>query len=194
MFEWLFGKKIAPRRTAPTISRGAEYGTPEVMAASRQTMPTISFDSKFITGEVRADLESNLRLISDIPTSDFARVYHAALESVSRGGDLALLTQAILTIEGMTKKQAGDIARLLNNKATALINKQRSLRLGIKFAIWRYSNAPCGGPRQDEVHRRLDGKRYSVEKGMAIGKRRVWPGTEEGCKCGSSPVIPGFEE
>lgn len=194
MFEWLFGKKVAPRRTMPTISLVSKRGTAEVGVAPRHTMPTISFDPERITAQVRADLESNLRLISDIPTGEFGRVYQAALESVSRGGNLAVLAQALLTVEGMTKKRSGDIARLLNNKASALMNKQRSLSLGIRFAIWRYSNAPCGGPRQDGVHRRLDGKRYSIEKGMAIGKRRVWPGTEEGCKCGSSPVIPGFEE
>jgi len=170
MFEWLFGRKAAPRHT----------------------MPTVSFDSTRVTTEIRADLDATLRLTSDIPASEFARIYQAALDSVSRGRDLAVLAQALLTIEGMTKKRAGAISRLLNNRATSLMDRQRQLGLGIKSAIWRYSGASCADA-DDDLHSQLDGKKYSIEKGMAVGKRRVWPGMEEDCKCGSSVIIPGFK-
>jgi len=196
MFEWLFGKKAAPRRKMPTISGVAGPGGGASRPAKvlpRKEVPTVSFDSSRVTPLVRADLEATLRLIADIPSTDFDRIHRASLESVSRGRDLQVVAQALLTIDGITKKRAGAIARLVNNRATSIMDRQRQLGLGMKQGIWRYSGASCSDA-DDDVHSRLDGKKYSLEKGMAVGKHRVWPGMQEECKCGSSPIIPGFDQ
>ena len=102
----------------------------------------------------------------------------------------------------MTKQRASEISIRLNNKATALINRNQQVSIGIKYAIWVYSGAPCQvNPkkpsakdiRQDAAHKAADGKRYEVAKGMLLNGELTMPGQEEGCKCISRPIIPGFD-
>lgn len=102
----------------------------------------------------------------------------------------------------MTKKRASEISLDLINKATALTSRDRQVGLGIKYAIWVYSGAPCQlNPRtpsdkdiqQDAAHKAANGKRYKVDKGLLLNGRLAFPGEEEGCKCISQPVIPGFD-
>lgn len=47
--------------------------------------------------------------------------------------------------------------------------------------------------RQDAAHKAADGKRYEVVKGMLMDGRLTMPGRDEGCKCISRSVIPGFD-
>ena len=185
MFEWLFRKKISPRRVDPLISRDVP---------SQRVIQTVKFDSSLVADEVKTDIEVTLRAMTDIQSRDFDRMYQAALLSVSRGRDLGDFAGALFTLDdGMTQQRASAISRHVNNRATSLMQNARQLKLGITHAIWRYSGAPCGGARQDAAHRRLDSKRFSISKGMLIGKRRTWPGQDEGCKCTQQPVISGFD-
>jgi len=167
------------------------------------TIPTVKFDPKRVTDAVESDLAMNIRKIKEFE-AHFDQVYDAALQSVSRGRDLATLYNAImaLNLPGMTKQRAGHISIALNNKATALMNHNRQLSLGIKDAIWMYSGAPCYRDpkkpsardiRQDTAHRGANGKRYEVAKGMLLNGRRTIPGREEGCKCASRSIIPGLD-
>jgi hypothetical protein len=164
-------------------------------------IPTVKFDSKWVTEAVKADLEKNIKKIKEFDESNFDQIYDAALRSISRGRDLATLFNAIaeLNLSGMTNRRASEISLSLNNKATALINRDRLVSIGIKYAIWTYSRAPCqvNPPkpsvkdiRQDAAHRAADGKRYEVAKGMLLNGRWTMPGQEEGCKCFSRPVLP----
>jgi hypothetical protein len=166
-------------------------------------IPTVKFDPKRVTEAVKTDLKKNIKKIKELDESHFDQIYEAALRSISRGRDLATLFNAIMSLNlpSMTKQRAGEISLSLNNKATALMSRNRQKSLGIEYAIWMYSGAPCQvNPkkpsakdiRQDAAHRAADGKRYAVAKGMLLNGRLTMPGREEGCKCSSRPIIEGF--
>jgi uncharacterized protein with gpF-like domain len=168
------------------------------------TVPTVKFDPRRVTDAVKADLQKNIHNIKEFDESHFDQIYDAALRSVSRGMDLATLFDAItaLNLPDVTKQRAGEISRNLNFKAKALMDRDRQLSLGIKYAIWMYSGAPCQvnpkkpsakDVRQDAAHRKANGKRFEVAKGMLLNGRLTMPGREEGCKCFSRPIIPGLD-
>jgi len=161
-------------------------------------IPTVGFDALRVTKEVKADIRNNILLLG-IDSKCVDPVYDAAVRSVSAGRDLSLLYNALmqLNISGMTKRRAGEIARLLNNRATALMNRQRQEAIGIKQAVWLYSGAPCEiNPKkptgQDAAHRTANGKSFDVSKGMLLNGTWTWPGVEPGCRCVSKSIIPGF--
>lgn len=162
-------------------------------------IPTVEFDASRVTETVKADLRKNIMLLERISRNHFELVYDAALRSISVGRDLSLLYNALMqmNIDGMTKQTAGEIARLLNNKATALMQRERQGALGIKQAQWLHSGAPCGvNPKkstgQDAAHRAANGKLFEVSAGMFLDGKWTWPGAEPGCRCISKPVVPGF--
>ena len=162
-------------------------------------IPTVKFDASMVTDTVKADIRRNIMLLEEIDKNHFARVYDAALRSISAGRDLTVLYNVLLelNINGMTKRRAGEIARLLNNKASALIDRERQESLGIKQALWLYSGAPCEiNPKkptgQDTAHRAANGKPFDVRKGMFLDGKWTWPGVEPGCRCVSQSIVRGF--
>jgi hypothetical protein len=112
-----------------------------------------------------------------------------------------VLSDALIGM-GVTKTRAAEIAGLLNNRATALMNIERQLSLGITEGKWLYSGAPChlrSPPtdedyRRDSAHRVASGKRYRLSKGLAVDGRLTHPGREPGCKCALVAAIPGFHD
>jgi uncharacterized protein with gpF-like domain len=163
-------------------------------------IPTIEFDSSQMTEVIKADLASNIKMIKEFDGTEFNRIYSAALQSVTKGGDLGLLAKAIMdmNLPDMTKRRAGEISASLNNKAKALMTQQRQIKAGIKYAIWTSARVSCDPPsatdtRQTLAHLKASGKRYEVAKGMFISGRRTLPGRDEGCKCFSRPVLSGFD-
>jgi uncharacterized protein with gpF-like domain len=166
-------------------------------AATMSGIPTVKFDASRVTETVKADLKKNILLLGEIDKTHFEQVYDAALRSISAGRNLSLLYNVLMQMNGMMKRRAGEIALLLNNKATALMNKERQESLGIKQAHWLYSGAPCEiNPKeptgQDAAHRAANGKLFDVSKGMFLDGKWTWPGVEPGCRCVSKPVVPGF--
>jgi hypothetical protein len=162
-------------------------------------IPTVKFDTSRVTDAVKADLRKSISLLGDVDQKHFEPIYDAAFRSISAGRDLHLLYKALLqmNIDGLTKRRAGDIARQLNNAATALMNREQQELLGVKQAQWLYSGAPCeidlkAPTGQDAAHRAANGKKYEVSKGMFLNGKWTWPGVEAGCKCVSKSVIPGF--
>ena len=99
-----------------------------------QAMPTVKFDPSTVTKSVKADLRRNIELLDDLEKKHVPHVYQAALRSVSAGRDLNVLFLALMKIEGMSKGRAAEIARSLNDKATAIINRERQASLGITHA------------------------------------------------------------
>ncbi len=166
-------------------------------------IPTLRFNPERVTEGVKDDLKNNIRKLKEFDESHFDQIYDAALRSISRGRDLATLFNALMemNINGLRKRRAADIALLLNNKATAIMEKERQESLGVKYAFWLYSGAPCKisakgttiqDSRQDAAHKAANGKRYDVSKGMFVDGKWTRPGQEEGCRCVSKPVIKGF--
>jgi hypothetical protein len=107
-----------------------------------------------------------------------------------------------LNLPNMTKKRASEISILLNKQSTAMINRDPQVALGIKYATWIYSGAPCQlNPqkpsakdiRRNAAHKAVNGKRYEVAKGMLLNGKRTWPGRDEGCKCVSRSNVEGFD-
>lgn len=156
-------------------------------------VPTVKFDPARITETVKADLKQNIRSIDEVGADNVDMIYAAALRSISSGRALHILCQALMGINGMEKWRAEKIARLLNNKASALIHAEEQERIGVKYALWRYSGAPCGNAEQDAAHKAANGKSYLVTKGMFLGGRWTRPGRDDGCKCISQSIIAGFD-
>ncbi len=169
------------------------------------SIPTVKFDPNQVTNAIKIDLRDNIKNIPEFDETNFNHVYNAALQSISPGRDLGMLVNAIMALKlpNLTKQRAGEISRSLNNKATALIGRDRQTSLGIKYAVWVYSGAPCKvNPkkpsakdiRQDTAHKAADGKKYEVSKGMLLNGRLTMPGQDEGCKCISRSIIPGLDQ
>jgi hypothetical protein len=162
-------------------------------------IPTVEFDASRLTETVKADIRKNIMLLEEVDKNHFDQLYDAALRSISAGRDLSLLHNALMemNIKGMTKRRAAEITGLLNNKATALMDRERQRSLGIKSALWLYSGAPCEmNPKkptgQDAAHKAANGKSFDVSKGMFLDGKWTWPGVEPGCRCVSKSVVRGF--
>lgn len=167
---------------------------------SKAGILAVKFDASRITETVKADLRKNLEAIEGIGGSSFDQVYNAALSSISAGRDMSILYNCLqkMNIDGMTNERAAEIARLLSNKATALMDRERLNSIGIKQARWLYSGTPCDlkptgeENRQNAAHKAANGKPFDVSKGMFLDGKWTWPGVEPGCKCVMKPVVSGF--
>ena len=161
---------------------------------NNSTIPTVKFDPNKVTKRVRADLRQNINAIPELKAYSIEGIFDAALLSISKGRALNILYDALLSLEGMNPARAGEISRSLNNKATALIQAEEQERLGIDYAYWLYSGAPCGDAIQDAAHKAANGQTYPICKGMFLNGKWTLPGRDEGCKCVSRSLIPGFHK
>ena len=137
---------------------------------------------------VRAE---NVGLIRSIAEQHLSQVETAVMQSVSRGRDLASLTQDLTARYGVTKRRAAFIARDQNNKATAVMTRVRHLELGITKAKWLHS---AGGKAPRPEHVRFSGQVYDIARGhdFGYGEGPVLPGQLINCRCVSVPIVPGF--
>lgn len=168
----------------------------------RVKIPTVPFDPARITQAVRDDLRRNIAALEDVGPHEEA-VYNAALSSIRVGRDLWSLAEALqrLPIDGMTRHRAAEISRTLHNKATALINRDHSLQVGLTTARWIYSGAPCGirhpgSANYDAIldgsHKAANKKLFNIADGLLINGEACWPGYADGCLCIARPVVEGF--
>jgi hypothetical protein len=133
------------RRLLQSVIKPAEVkrGYSQSVRYRLEAMPTVRFDPSTVSKNVKADLRRNIEMLDDLGEKHVPQIYDAALSSVSAGRDLNVLFLALMKIEGMSKGRAAEIARSLNNKATAIVNRERQASLGITHAKWIYANAPC---------------------------------------------------
>jgi SPP1 gp7 family putative phage head morphogenesis protein len=142
---------------------------------------------------VAATVNQNVSLIKSIPDQYLAQVEQSVMRSVQTGRDIGGLAKELQTHFGVTKKRAQFIATDQNEKATSALNASRQTELGIVTARWRHSGAGAH-PRPSHVKAGRDGVIYNIKDGWldpSINKR-IWPGSEIRCRCGSSSLIPGF--
>ena len=68
----------------------------------------------------------------------------------------------------------------------------RRAKIGNAESKWMWSNAPCDDAPH---HEQLNGKRFRLEEGLVVRGKRIWPGSERGCRCCEGAVIniPGFD-
>lgn len=107
---------------------------------------------------------------------------------VTAGRDLGSLSTYFQETLGINKKSAGNLSREFANKASSQLNQARQLKLGITLAVWR--SADWHGARCN--HTSLNGRYYSVRRGIKFNGRSIFPGQEAECQCTGFPVIPGF--
>src|SRR5262249_13879984 len=87
-------------------------------------IPTVEFDASQVTDAIKDDVWKNILLL-EIDRNYADRVYDAAIRSISAGRDLSVLYDALMQLNGMTKRRAEEISRFLNNRPSALMNSQR---------------------------------------------------------------------
>ena len=78
-------------------------------------IPTVKFDSGRITETVLEDLKVNIRALPEVGENDFDTIYQAAIRAISVGGALSIIYDALMDIDGVTKRRASDISRSLNS-------------------------------------------------------------------------------
>ncbi len=164
-------------------------------SSGKTKIPTVKIDKSLVTTDVKTDLLKTISSLNEIPGEHVKTVYRIALSSIERGRDLHTFQSGIehLKLDHLEKHEIAEIGLFLNNRATALIEKNRHLALGIERARWLYSGAPCtGSTLQDQLHQSLNGTEFDIADGVSVQGRPIWPGMERGCKCISMPNVPGF--
>lgn len=139
-------------------------------------MPTVEFDAKKVTPAVQEDIRQSLALISEFDDATAKALIKPATACVKAGGNLAILARAISRLQPeMPNGRVAETARLIQHRATALMQRAEQLKLGIEFAKWRYSGAPClpqsaaehaAYASQDAAHRAADGTTFALKMGF----------------------------
>src|SRR5882762_1160030 len=88
--------------------------TSEGSEAPSRGLPAVEFDASRLTETVKADIRKSKMLLEDVDRIHFNEVYNAALRSISAGRDLSLLHHVLMRMNGMTRRRAAEIARLLS--------------------------------------------------------------------------------
>jgi Phage Mu protein F like protein len=120
---------------------------------------------------LRATVHANVSLIKSIPTQYLNQVEGIVMRSVQTGMGIGPLAKELEKSYGVTKRRAALIARDQNLKATASLNRARQIELGVTDAIWMHSH---GGNEPRPTHVKMDGKRYSLAKGMWDSHEKKW--------------------
>ncbi|EIF7321189.1 hypothetical protein MJJ39_001953 [Salmonella enterica] len=95
----------------------------------------------------------------------------------------------IIEKTGLNEKISGNLAMILWFITKPEIEADRRLKIKITEATWVFEDFLCKHPS----HRNLNGKKYSIRKGIRIGFfKRIHPGQLVGCGCLSTPIIPGL--
>ncbi len=158
-----------------------------------------------VSPEVRAVMNSaiteNVGLIRSIASEHLGRVEGIVMRGVQKGNDLNSMTKELRAAFDLPKKRATLIARDQTFKMNSVITKTRQNQAGIKRAVWMHSNITAKGHFRPEHLAFSRGKHtpgpsgpiYTVTEGAYLEKKWTWPGFEINCRCGSRPVIEGFE-
>lgn len=134
-----------------------------------------------------AALAENVGLIRSIPRQYLTQVEGVVMRGYGAGRDLGAMTTELKQLYPAAAHRAELIARDQSNKANAVVNRARSLELGITEAIWHHSHAGKV-PRPDHVA--AHGKRYNIAEGCLISGEYIQPGTEINCRCTSRVILP----
>lgn len=179
----------APKLAAGFVAKASQNLDSNMERQLRSKKFGIQFE---LTPEMRAivhtEIVQNVSLIQSIPSQYFTEVEGLVMRSVAAGGDLKTLSEELHKRYDITLDRAGRIAVDQNRKVNSVMKKTRQLESGITKAIWIHT--ACPHPRQSHVD--FHGKEYDVAEGALIDGKRVWPGSENGCRCMSMSIIPGL--
>ncbi|EPP2701752.1 hypothetical protein ACUNQE_005057 [Escherichia coli] len=109
---------------------------------------------------------------------------------VKHGQNLYNSKNNIIQETGLSEKISGRLAMILWSITNPEVEAARRLKIKITEATWVFEDFLCKHPS----HRNLNGKKYSIRKGIRIGFfKRIHPGQLVGCGCLSRPIIPGLK-
>ncbi|EEV7641574.1 hypothetical protein H2998_13950 [Escherichia coli] len=109
---------------------------------------------------------------------------------VKHGRNLYNSKNNIIQETGLSEKISGRLAMILWSITNPEVEAARRLKIKITEAAWVFEDFLCKHPS----HRNLNGKKYSIRKGIRIGFfKYIHPGQLVGCGCLSRPIIPGLK-
>jgi hypothetical protein len=151
------------------------------------TASVAASDASPLTQEILNDIRRTVYEMNEIPERFRGAVYLSAADAIRAGRDARRFHIDLISlyIDGVTEKRADEIVRFVLNRATALMVRERLIRMGVTHATWIYSGAPCGS--NDADHKAANGKQFRLSKGMTIRGKATFPGYDEGCKCIARP-------
>lgn len=135
----------------------------------------------------QAKLTENVSLIKSIPAEYLQKVEGAVMRGYAAGRDLQSMVKELRQLYPEAAHRAELIARDQSNKANAVVNRTRSMELGIEEAIWMHSHA---GKTPRPSHVAANGKRFKIAQGMLIDGEYIQPGEEINCRCTYRIVLP----
>ena len=138
---------------------------------------------------LNASIEENVGLIRSIPQKYLTDVEGIVMRSYATGRDLGTMVTELKALYPQVGNRAALIARDQSNKANAIVNRARSLELGLDEAIWMHSGAGQH-PRPSHVKAGKDKKRYKIAEGCYIDGQFIQPGELINCRCTSRVVLP----
>ena len=164
----------------------------------KRSMPTVKFAPDRVTPDVQRVIARTIDGLPDVTAEQRPALVAAAIEACRRGRDLHHFASAAISV-GIEKKRAGSIALYVTNVAWSRIDVAKQLSLGFTTAKWSWSHTGCGSRDPGskmiaEDHRKADGKKYRLDTGLKIKGEYVFPGEQEGCKCTSQVIVPGFDD
>ena len=109
---------------------------------------------------------------------------------VKHGRNLYNSKNNIIQETGLSEKISGRLAMILWSITNPEVEAERRLKIKITEATWVFEDFLCKHPS----HRNLNGKKYSIRKGIRIGFfKHIHPGQLVGCGCLSRPIIQGLK-
>ena len=180
----------APRIAEAYLSDLYKTSDGAFQAALKEAGWTVEFKlTPAMRDALNASLQENIGLIRSIPTKYFPQVEGIVMRSYSAGRDLKTMVDELKKLYPEASDRAETIARDQSNKANAVINRTRSLGLGITEAIWMHSSAGKV-PRPSHVKAGKDKLVYDIAKGAYIDGEFIQPGEKINCRCTSRVDLP----
>ena len=140
---------------------------------------------------LNASIQENVGLIRSIPAQYLQQVEGVVMRSYASGRDLQTMVKGLQQLYPKVGDRAVLIARDQSNKANAVVNRARSLQLGLTDGIWMHSGAGKT-PRPKHLKAGKDKLRFKIAEGAPVGDKgnKVLPGEEINCRCTYRVVLP----
>ena len=141
------------------------------------------------TGEMlRAFLDTQVDLITSLPTEAAKRVHEIAVGNLYSGARFGELAEHILETGRVTRNRATLIARTETSRISSALTMVRSQHVGSEGYIWR----TVRDQRTRPSHRKMDGKfiRWDSPPVVDQGVPPYHAGMIWRCRCFCDPVIP----
>lgn len=185
---WIVRMNLAAATISTQFASRAFKATDNsMMSALRDAGFTVKFKpTQRSVRAYQAVVDTQVGLIKSIPQQYLKDVQTTVYQSVMEGGNLQLVTEAVKQKYGIAHRRAAFIARDQNNKAKAVIERERRRELGITRAKWRHSGA---GKEPRPEHVAFSGKVYDIGKGAYLEGKWTWPGMEPNCRCTDMAII-----